>query len=186
MASLPAPDNGLLLLGVPFFRSVFVVHDLTDPRNLKYVRVPLLRCSVPSFRFISPFVSIVSPVPPVGVRCTRPDRTEQPHKVRARCRGTRVACCIDVVPRLGLALPHALYRTGFLLHEASHSVPPVSAQVCPIHRLPIAIIRTVNAIIRTIIAIISTVNAIIRTVIASFQYRYCDYQHRFLPLARGN
>ena len=79
---------------------------------------------------------------------------------------------LHVVPRLGLALPHALYRTGFLLHEASHSVPPVSAQVCPIHRLPIAII--------------STVNAIIRTVIASFQYRYCDYQHRFLPLARGN
>ena len=67
------------------------------------------------------------------------------------------------MPRLGLALPHALYRTGFLLHEASHSVPPVSAQVCPIHRLPIAIISTVNAIIRTVIAISSTVIAIIST-----------------------
>jgi hypothetical protein len=70
---------------------------------------------------------------------------------------------LHVVPRLGLALPHALYRTGFLLHEASHSVPPVSAQVCPIHRLPMAIISTVNAIIRTVIAISSTVIAIIST-----------------------
>ena len=67
------------------------------------------------------------------------------------------------MPRLGLALPHALYRTGFLLHEASHSVPPVSAQVCPIHRLPIAIISTVNAIFRTVIAISSTIIAIIST-----------------------
>ena len=52
MASLPAPDNGLLLLGVPFFRSVFVVHDLTDPRSLKYALAPMFRTLIPIYQYL--------------------------------------------------------------------------------------------------------------------------------------